>query len=200
MFFLHSCIRHRPSLLYSPVASCEGYPAFSFPLSFDASFRVHAPRVHLLPPSSAFQLYRDFARATTMPHRSSSSASSAKDSVLNSPYSPGSRRPSGQPRTSRMQYSACGACRMRRLVDLRLSSCIAPLITTSCAGCGVILKISPITDLVHLSAEIAQREVSVACMSSSLQVRPLSDADGYPSDEFADVKVCRRTQALYLLC
>lgn len=61
-----------------------------------------------------------------MPHRSTSSSSSAKDSVLNSPYSPSSRRPSGQPRTSRMQYSACGACRMRRLVDLHLTTCIAP--------------------------------------------------------------------------
>ncbi|VDC05983.1 unnamed protein product [Peniophora sp. CBMAI 1063] len=49
-----------------------------------------------------------------MPHRSTSSSSSAKDSVLSPPYSP-SRRPQGQPRTSRMQYSACGACRMRRV-------------------------------------------------------------------------------------
>ncbi|KAJ7445721.1 hypothetical protein B0H11DRAFT_1746591 [Mycena galericulata] len=51
-----------------------------------------------------------------MPPRSSSSAASAAvrpqpSRSVSAPY----RRPTGQPKSSRQQYSACGACRMRRV-------------------------------------------------------------------------------------
>ncbi|KZV75772.1 hypothetical protein PENSPDRAFT_748193 [Peniophora sp. CONT] len=70
-----------------------------------------------------------------MPHRSTSSSSpSAKDTLLNSPYS-SPRRPPGQPRTSRMQYSACGACRMRRVrCDLKDQPYNGTL-TPQCGNC-----------------------------------------------------------------
>ncbi|KAF8894459.1 hypothetical protein BD779DRAFT_1501136 [Infundibulicybe gibba] len=68
-----------------------------------------------------------------MSPRGNSAASSASSRTASSPYS---RRPAGQPKSSRQQFSACGACRMRRvrcdLKDLPISSA-GP--HTTCSNC-----------------------------------------------------------------
>ncbi|KAG6820561.1 hypothetical protein H0H93_015081 [Arthromyces matolae] len=64
---------------------------------------------------------------------SSANPSSSKPSTTTTPYS---RRPSGQPKSSRQQFSACGACRMRRvrcdLKDLPFTT-VGP--HPSCSNC-----------------------------------------------------------------
>lgn len=51
---------------------------------------------------------------------SSSSSTATTQPTRNSTNLPYSRRSTSQPKSSRQQFSACGACRMRRSVSLQL--------------------------------------------------------------------------------
>lgn len=73
-----------------------------------------------------------------MPARPSSSSSATNSRNAAAPYS---RRPSSQPKSSRQQFSACGACRMRRvrcdLKDLSIASASAVPTCSNCKERGI---------------------------------------------------------------
>ena len=120
------------------------------------------------------------------PSSSTTAATQTRNSGL--PYS---RRSTSQPKSSRQQFSACGACRMRRSVSFRslVISLSDSLVRVRCD-----LKDLPIGSLGPHPACSNCKERGIKCVLVSLHLLTPSLSSfrlWYISDEFADVKAVK---------
>ena len=126
-----------------------------------------------------------------MSPRGASSSSTATTQPTRNTGVPYSRRSTSQPKSSRQQFSACGACRMRRSVSFQLPviSLSDSLVRVRCD-----LKDLPIGSLGPHPACSNCKERGIKCVLVSLQLLDFkfgAHSDFDISDEFADVKAVK---------
>lgn len=90
------------------------------------NYRISSTSVSVCAYNPGFMFPPTHHHPPTIPPMSPRTASAQRSTTASSPYP---RRNAGQPKSSRQQFSACGACRMRRCVhpsiapDLRRDTC-----------------------------------------------------------------------------
>jgi hypothetical protein len=124
------------------------------------------------------------------PRGSSALAGSSSTNRGSAPYP---RRSSGQPKSSRQQFSACGACRMRRYTSLLSRRHRPPPIFFFFSRVRCDLKDLPFSSAGPHPTCSNCKERGLKCVYVSSPTVGPQTPNGFscPSDEFADVKAVK---------